>query len=444
MKKQSGRTSIASIVLTIVLLIILVITFNYFRASYFNGFEKAVIKNADTKFTRDSKITTSKEKSYKIENNNFNDATFYKEIEVEPNTPYRISCMVKTENVVCENEHEDGGAVIGILDTTEYSEPIKGTNDWQKIEYMFNSKNRDKVKISFRLGGNNANCTGKAWFTDLKVEKGTKRTDTDWNIGCFIIKNVDVTIDGKEYSFKTNLEDIENVRLNLARYKDTCYTFSNKKLNINYEMIEIDEPVTRASYSEEHGYYFDYSDVKDLVYKTAVQKNFDHIIVVARMENDAGTLTIPIKDNWIGLGSMDMYGIGYSLIRINKNANVYSYKYGITNQAPEEVYVHEFLHTLERNIIERGYNIPALHDYEKYGYTVKPIEGLNQWYKDYMRKEILDKNTNTYVGLYDEAYSTQPANSNNFNYPVDIEFNKEPQNLFEDILTVFDAIKQKF
>ena len=45
MKKQSGRTSIASIVLTIVLLIILVITFNYFRASYFNGFEKAVIKN---------------------------------------------------------------------------------------------------------------------------------------------------------------------------------------------------------------------------------------------------------------------------------------------------------------------------------------------------------------------------------------------------------------
>ena len=209
-------------------------------------------------------------------------------------------------------------------------------------------------------------------------------------------------------------------------------------------MIEIDKPVTRASYSEEHGYYFDYSDVKDLVYKTAVQKNFDHIIVVARMENDAGTLTIPIKDNWIGLGSMDMYGIGYSLVRINKNANVYSYKYGITNQAPEEVYVHEFLHTLERNIIERGYNIPALHDYEKYGYTVKPIEGLNQWYKDYMRKEILDKNTNTYVGLYDEAYSTQPANSNNFNYPVDIEFNKEPQNLFEDILTVFDAIKQKF
>ena len=77
MKKQSGRTSIASIVLTIVLLIILVITFNYFRASYFNGFEKAVIKNADTKFTRDSKITTSKEKSYKIENNNFNGEVEY-------------------------------------------------------------------------------------------------------------------------------------------------------------------------------------------------------------------------------------------------------------------------------------------------------------------------------------------------------------------------------
>lgn len=444
MKKQSGKTSIISIISTIILLIILGITFNYFKASYYNSFEKAVTTQAKSDFTRDKKVTCSKDSSYKIENKELNDATFYKEIDVEPNTPYKISCMVKTENVVCENENEDGGAVIGILDTTEYSEPIKGTNEWQKVEYMFNSKNREKVKISFRLGGNNANCTGTAWFTDLKVEKGTKRTDTNWNVGCFIIKNIDVNIDGKEYKLITNLEDVENVRLNLARYKETCYEFSNKKLNVNYEMIEITEPLTRISYSDEHGYYFDYSDVKDLVYKTAVEKEFDHIIVVARMENEAGTLTIPIKDNWIGLGSMDMYGIGYSLIRINKNANVYNYKYGITNQAPEEVYVHEFLHTLERNIIERGYTIPALHDYEKYGYTVKPIEGLNQWYKDYMRKEILDKTTNTYIGLAQEAYSTQPANSSNFKYPIDIEFNKEPQNFFEDILTIIDAIKHRF
>ena len=67
----------------------------------------------------------------------FNDATIYKEIEVEPNTPYKISCMAKTKDVICEKKNEDGGVVIGLLDTTEYSEPITGTKDWQKIEKVF-------------------------------------------------------------------------------------------------------------------------------------------------------------------------------------------------------------------------------------------------------------------------------------------------------------------
>ena len=51
--------------------------------------------------------------SYKIENVEYNDSTFYKEIDVEPFTMYKISCMVKTENVKCEIEGEEGGALIG-------------------------------------------------------------------------------------------------------------------------------------------------------------------------------------------------------------------------------------------------------------------------------------------------------------------------------------------
>ena len=62
MKNQKGRASIISIIVTIILLIILVITFNYFRSNYFNGFEKAVTKMSKTTFTRDSKITYSKDR----------------------------------------------------------------------------------------------------------------------------------------------------------------------------------------------------------------------------------------------------------------------------------------------------------------------------------------------------------------------------------------------
>lgn len=441
---RKGKTRISTILSTIFLLVVLIISFNIFKTSYFNGFEKAVAKKeAETRFSRDSKVKYTDARSYRVSNLEYNDSAIYKEIEVEPNTPYKITCMVKTENIQSDTQTSDAGVVIGLLDTTEYSKPITGTNDWQKVEYMFNSKSRNTVKISFRLGGNEGDCIGTAWFSDFKLEKGTKRTDTKWNVGCFIAQELNVNIDGKKYDLKINLNDIENIKLNMERYKETCYKISDKKLDIKYDIINIETPITTISYSDEHGYYLSYRDIKNLVYEKTKEKEYDHIFVVCRFESENGDISIPILNNWIGLGSMDIYGIGYSLIRINKNSNSYTYRYGITNQVPEEVYIHEFLHTLERNTMENGYEIPALHDYEKYGYTEKSTEGLNQWYKDYMRGTILDKNTGKYIGLNNTSYSTQPPNSSNFKYAIEIEFNKEPQNIIEEILSVFDAIKHK-
>ena len=446
MRKQRGWASIAGILFIIVLIIILVVCFNLFKKNYFNGFEKATVELTKTTiFERDSKVKYSKTSSYKIENVEENDATFYKEIDVEPNTPYRLTCMIKTENIKCHDEKEDGGASVGLLETTEYSEPIIGTNDWQKVEFLFNSKNREKVKISFRLGGNQNTCTGTAWFSDFKLEKGVATDDANWKMGCFIIDELNVEVEGQQYDFKVNGIDKENVELNMERYKRDCNLFTNGLMKVDYEINEIKEPITTISYSEEHGYYIDYKDVKDAIYDIVKEKEYDHIFVICRMEDDEGTSTIPIKDNWIGLGSMDMYGVGYSLVRINRNANSYNYKYGITNQAPEEVYLHEFLHTLERNTIEKGYKIPALHDFDKYNYTEKTAEGLMQWYKDYMSGNIQDKFYGGLAGLNTSAYKTQPPNnSRNFKYPIEIDFNDEPSNIFEDLFSIVDAVKKGF
>jgi hypothetical protein len=49
-------------------------------------------------------VKYSKSSSYKIENKEYNDAMFSMHVEVTPNTPYRVTCMVKTENV--ENEEK--------------------------------------------------------------------------------------------------------------------------------------------------------------------------------------------------------------------------------------------------------------------------------------------------------------------------------------------------
>jgi len=50
---------------------------------------------------------------------------------------------------------------------------------------------------------------------------------------------------------------------------------------------------------------------------------------------------------------MELYNIGFSTIRLSTNTDSYTYKYhqGV-NTFPEETYLHEFLHTLERNCME--------------------------------------------------------------------------------------------
>lgn len=445
MRNQKGRIKIASILLLIILIILLILAFNMYKKNYFSGFEKGTADYlAATKFSRDSKIKYSEEKSFKIENSDFSDAAFYKEIEVEPNTPYKITCMVKTENIECKDINKDGGLTIGVLDTTQYSYPIQGTNDWQPIEFIFNSYNKTSLKVSFRLGGNENECKGIAWFSDIKLEKGISNKDSEWNIACIIIDEIDVEIEGTRYNLFTNNEDIENVKLNLNRFSEDCYKYSNKIMTANCDLYHLETPLTTISYSEEHGYYISYNDIEKYLYNQMKEKEYDHIFVVCRMENEDGTLKIPIKENWIDLGGMDIHGIGYSLIRINSNSNKYTYKFGITNQMPEEVFLHEFLHTLERNTMESGYEIPELHDYELYGYSEKSAESLMIWYKDYMQGKIYDEKTGEYIGLNETSYYTQPFNNDNFKYSVEITLYEDPENLFEEVQTIFKILKQNF
>lgn len=140
---------------------------------------------------------------------------------------------------------------------------------------------------------------------------------------------------------------------------------------------------------------------------------------------------------------MEIYNMGFSTIRLSTNKNSYTYKYqpGI-NTFPEETYLHEFLHTLEKNAEDYGYSRPELHDYATYGYTDEGSAGIKQWYIDYMNCRILDKKTNKYVGLNPKIYSLKPAHESNFTYSIETDLEKEPQNLIEEIKTAFKAIKE--
>lgn len=433
MKKVISR--IFSLIILIGLITALVYIYNKY---YFNDFIKANENKGETSYYRDSSQKYNGQKSYCIENKDYNDALFFKKISVKKDTPYRITCMVKTENVESDKP-ETSGACISIMGTADQTIPIQGTTDWQKITLLVDSKEQDTLDISFRLGGYDGYSKGKAWFSDIHVEEGIKDETSDWNIVCFLIDNIDVNVEGKHHTYSLTQEDKDLLKDNLKRFANTVESFSNNAMTVSYQTVEIKEPLTSLSYDQENYYYVAAKDVKPLI-DDYVQKNeYDHIFIGIRMGDTLSS--IPVNE-WIGLGSMRYDSIGFSNIRMpNDLRNSTMYKYNIKNDTfPEEVFVHEFLHSLERNLTEKGYTFPALHDNEKFGYENQNKTGLKDWYRDYMRCNI-DSNVGK-TGLDPIVYKTKPIQLSDFNYAQEIEFENVPHNIIDIVSQIISNFKQ--
>ena len=300
MSSNKKNSKIINFIFTIGIIIILFILMGIYKKYNYSEFTKAENIIGTTKFTRDSKIKYGKNYSYKIESQEFNDAIFYKKISVKPNTPYKLSCMVKTENVINENDRIDSGAQISIVDTVETSQSISGTNDWQKLEFIFDSKNREEIEIGFRLGGNKENSKGTAWFSDFKLEEGIKDNSSEWNIAFFIMESVDVTINNENVKLSMSRTDIDNMRENIERFKKSAKELSGYRMSVDYDIYEISTPVTSVTYSEEFAYYLDPVDVYDLIKDYLKNEEYDYIFVAVRLGDTYENVEIQVND-WIGL-----------------------------------------------------------------------------------------------------------------------------------------------
>lgn len=140
-------------------------------------------------------------------------------------------------------------------------------------------------------------------------------------------------------------------------------------------------------------------------------------------------------------GAMEYNQIGYSNIRLPSDRDSRLYEYSSYNTFPQEVLLHEFLHTLERNEQDNGNNIANLHDNEIYGYEEQKVNGLENWYRAYMQNNI--KN-NPNKGLTDFAYSSKPIHKSNFKYSVKLDYLDEPDNIIEEISNVVNRVLEFF
>ena len=281
--RKSIVGKIAYIITIIILCILLVYAYNYYQSNNFNDFVKSEASLYKSQFKRDNTIKYGENRSYEIISPDYNDAMFYKTINVEKNQPYKITCMVKTENVESEDEISGVGAHISIEGSTERSVAIQGTNDWQEIELIFNSKNRETINIGFRLGGNLGQAKGKAWFSDFKLEEGNLENNNDWKFACFIFKNTDVNLNGNEIKLQVTNNDISDIKDTVRRFENSCYTLSEGKMTANCDIYEIDTPITELSYDEEFGYYVSPENVEEQIKKIVEQNDYDHIFVVLRL-----------------------------------------------------------------------------------------------------------------------------------------------------------------
>lgn len=439
MKAKKIRTVIGNIIVFVILIIALYLAYQFYQSNNFNGFVRSEANLNTSEFKRDKEIKYSDNNSYKITSNEFNDAMFSKEVQVQKNTPYKVTCMVKTKGVEAEKNESSIGAQISISDTVERSVAISGDTDWQELEFVFNSKNRDTVDIAFRLGGTAGNAKGEVWFSDFKIEEGKSDENSDWKFACFIFDNTNVNIDNKQINIQVTSNDITDIKNTITRFERSCNELSQGRMTADCDIYEVQEPITSLSYDDEFGYYVAPEDIENQIKDVINQNNYDHIFVVVRLGNEEYEDDIEIKD-WIGLGSMDYYGIGFSNIRLPNSSKSYIYKYDSRiNQFPEEVFLHEFLHSLERTAKEYGYERPELHAYKDYGYENEYLTGQREWYRDYMNKEIVTSNGN--VGLPNEIYTLKPAKKSNFEYSYELEdVYSEPENIIEEIRGIFDNL----
>ena len=444
---QKTSKIIGKIISTIITLSLIFVAYKIYSVNNFNQYIKAEYNSGISKFKRDDEVKYSSVNSYRIENTDYNDAMFFRKISVNPNTPYKITCMIKTQDVKNKNGDTDAGAHICINGTVEKSDNVVGTTDWTKVEFVFNSKNRTELEVGFRLGGNYDDSIGTAWFSNITIESGLSDELNTWNFLCLLFDNVDVNvkIKGNNQNVQLHLSetDKEDMRLCMQRFKNSMAELSENKISVTYDVIEEKEPITSMSYDEENGYYVSAYDIKNVIDKYISQGTYDHIFIAFRTGDINSKTEIPVND-WIGLGSMEYRNIGFSNIRLPNSESNYIYKYDDRiNTFPEEVYVHEFLHTLERNAEEYGYERPELHAYEKYGYKNQNTVGLKQWYKDYMNKNI-KSSSGTYVGLPSEIFTKKPVKTSQFDYTIQLDKLKDPENIIEEIIEVFRKIGNLF
>jgi len=170
-----------------------------------------------------------------------NDARFELAVKAEPNSYYKMSAWVKTDNV----SYIGYGANLSIIDRTEVYGNLKGTNDWTKIElYGLSGKTQEAFTLALRLGGYSNQNTGKVYFDDLKVEKLAHKP-SNVNI-VSLVPNLNVT--EEETDFVYTEQDVMAVTIAALSFYLFVLVIAYRLLRVDGSELEVSSTISFAKY----------------------------------------------------------------------------------------------------------------------------------------------------------------------------------------------------
>ncbi|MEW5901480.1 MAG: hypothetical protein AB1715_08485, partial [Acidobacteriota bacterium] len=123
-------------------------------------------------FALDSSVAHSGKSSVKISSVAGADACFTTVVQVKPYSRYRLSGWIKTENL---EPGTSRGALINFHGTDIRSKPLSGTQDWTRVEVVFESGANDAFALNCLFGGW-GKAKGTAWFDDIGLDLLSTRT----------------------------------------------------------------------------------------------------------------------------------------------------------------------------------------------------------------------------------------------------------------------------
>ena len=104
-----------------------------------------------------------------VENVAANDARFEQTVSVRENATYKLTARVMAEH--CDPDQIGANvSFLGIFGTSDYVHDTGGK--WETITlYAHTGKGQRDATVCVRLGGYGSEATGRAWFTDVRLEQ---------------------------------------------------------------------------------------------------------------------------------------------------------------------------------------------------------------------------------------------------------------------------------